>query len=110
VDISIIFCWEFIVVALAASGAVTILKMMSDRAPIHFMDNKWINMLMAIVPAIFAMLFALAIHPEQTTTIPQYLVWGLVPGFTAAVGWKLWRSIIMRNIGIEEPEPDPEKK
>lgn len=108
-DISIIFCWQFIVVAAAASGIVTILKMMSDRAPVHFMDNKWVNMMMSIVPAIFAMLFALAIHPEQTTTIPQYLVWGIVPGFTAAVGWKLWRSIIMRNIGIETPE-ESEKK
>jgi hypothetical protein len=108
-DISIIFCWQFIVVAAAASGMVTILKLMSDRAPVHFMDNKWVNMMMAIIPAIFAMLFALAIHPEQTTTVPQYLVWGIIPGFTAAIGWKLWRSIVMRNIGIETPE-ESEKK
>jgi uncharacterized BrkB/YihY/UPF0761 family membrane protein len=92
-DITTIFCWEFLVVAIASSAVITVLKMASDRAPIHFMDNKWINMIMAIVPALFAMLFALAIHPSQTTTIPQYLVWGLVPGLGAAVGWKLLQPL-----------------
>lgn len=105
-----ILCWQLVVVAIASSAVIVVIKMVSDRCPVHFIDNKWVNTFMPIIPTGFAMLFALAIKPDQVTTIPQSLVWGLIPGLASAVGWKLIKSIFMKEIGVGDVDELIEKK
>lgn len=102
--VTVIFCWQTLVVALAASAIVSALKWSSDHAPKPFMDNKYVQMFLPIVPVGLAMLFSMAIRPDELQTIPQGLVWSLIPGFSAIFGWKLFRTLFMEKFGVETPE------
>jgi len=56
------------------------------------------------------MLFSLAIRPDELQSIPQGLIWSLIPGFAAVWGWKIFRTLFLARIGIDINDNDNKKK
>lgn len=83
------------VVATAASAATTISRKIM---PTKILKSKMVNKLMPTFPTLFAMLFSIAIHPEELTTIPQILIWSLVAGITSAWAFKTYKTMFLEKI------------
>jgi len=110
-DIStVVFSWQTFVVALSASVIVSMAKWISDKSEKKFMDSKYVQMFLPLFPVVIAMLFSLAIRPDELQSIPQGLIWALIPGFSAVWGWKIFRTIFLERIGVDLEDEKKDKK
>jgi hypothetical protein len=107
---TVILSWQTIVVALSASVIITAAKWISDRSEDKFMDSKYIQRFLPLFPVAIAMLFSLAIRPDELQSITQGLIWSLIPGFAAVWGWKIFRTLFLEKIGIDIDDNDDKKK
>jgi len=112
--LDILICWQVLAVAIPVSIILLTLNKFSSKLENNFMKSKWAQKLQPLIPFPLAAIFSLAISPDVLTTIPQYLIWSLIPGLVSNVGYKIIKTAIFDKFGADllndEEEKNDDKK